>query len=236
MKIDIKKHLIVAMDFPSAADAFNIAEELKGSVDYLKIGKQLFTAEGPSLVRQLKDEGFKIFLDLKFHDIPNTVASAGVEVMKLGVDMFNVHVSGGSEMMKTTAARLAEEAGVTGKSTPKIIGVTVLTSLNDDNLKELGYTGRVDEQVKLFAQLAKKSDLNGVVASAREIELIREACGPEFLIVTPGIRPKWAAKDDQKRVVTPLDAIKKGADYIVVGRAITKSHNRKEAVERLLED
>jgi orotidine-5'-phosphate decarboxylase len=234
--INIREHLIVALDLPDADSALAAVSELRGAVDYIKVGKQLFTAEGPELIRKLNDLGFKIFLDLKFHDIPNTVASAGIEAAKLGVEMFNLHVTGGSEMMKTTVGRVKEYCGGAEVKAPLILGVTVLTSLNDEDMKQLGYHDDVKGQVRRFARMAKEAGLDGVVASAKEISLIREECSSGFKIVTPGIRPKWAAVDDQKRVITPRDAISGGADYIVVGRPVMKADDRKKAVNRLLED
>jgi orotidine-5'-phosphate decarboxylase len=234
--IDIKKHLIVPLDFPSAVEAMDTVKELEGVVDYLKVGKQLFTAAGPDFVRELLKMGFKVFLDLKFHDIPNTVASAGIEAARLGVDMFNIHVSGGRAMMETTAEKVKSFCEENSIPRPIILGVTVLTSLSSEDLNEIGYRNSAQEQVRLFCKLAKASGLDGVVASAGEVKIVKEECGKDFITVTPGIRPLWAAADDQKRIVTPRKAIEAGSDYIVVGRPVTRAKDKKEAVRRLLED
>ena len=234
MDLDVKKRLIVAIDLPTPEEALNTANELKGFVDYLKIGKQLFTAAGRDLVIKLQTEGFKIFLDLKFHDIPNTVGAASVEAAKLGIFMFNVHASGGFEMMKTAVERVRDYAEKNGKAKPLIIGVTVLTSLGDEDLKKIGVKNDVRGQVELLSRLAKDAGLDGVVASAHEIKAIKEICGKDFIIVTPGIRPAGAASDDQKRTMTAAEALNEGADYIVVGRPITGAHDKARAVETLL--
>jgi len=234
MNSDIKKRLVVALDLPTAEEALKTADELRGLVDYLKIGKQLFTATGGDLVVKLQAKGFKIFLDLKFHDIPNTVGAASVEAAKLGIFMFNVHASGGFEMMKTAVERVRDYAEKNGKAKPLIIGVTVLTSLGDEDLKKIGVKNDVRGQVELLSRLAKDAGLDGVVASAHEIKAIKEICGKDFIIVTPGIRPAGAASDDQKRTMTAAEALNEGADYIVVGRPITGAHDKARAVETLL--
>jgi len=233
--LDIKKHLIIALDLPTMEEALQTADELKDSVEYLKVGKQLFTAAGPELIRKLIKRGFKIFLDLKFHDIPNTVSSAAIEAAKLGVNMFNIHISGGRDMINQTVDNLTDYCSRNKIKRPLAIGVTVLTSLDDNNLHELGIGNNVEAQVKLLAKFGKDCGLDGVVASAREIKTIREVCGMDFKIITPGIRPAWAAKGDQKRVVTPEQAIASGADYIVIGRPVTRAKNKTEAVSKLLE-
>jgi len=234
--LNIKKHLIVAMDVSTEEEALKIATEIEGSAEYLKIGKQLFTKAGPSLVKKLKDKGFKIFLDLKFHDIPNTVAKAAIEATRLGVDMFNIHASGGSVMMETTVKEVTRFCVDQEIARPAILGVTVLTSMSDEDLSELGCGNSVQKQVELLGRLSKRSGLDGVVASAKEVELIRKVCGNKFVIVTPGVRPAWAASDDQKRVVTPKQAITNGSDYIVIGRPILKAESKKEAIEKLLDE
>jgi orotidine-5'-phosphate decarboxylase len=233
--MDIKDHLIVALDLPTAGEAMRVARELKGHVKYVKVGKQLFTAVGPEIVRELQSTGFEVFLDLKFHDIPNTVASAAVEVARLGVKMFNVHISGGPEMLSKTMEALEEFSKREKVTRPIVLGVTVLTSLSDEDLQILGYKYKINELVAIFSKMAKKSGLDGVVASAREVHIIRENCGDDFIIVTPGIRPVWAERNDQKRVITPKEAITNGSNYIVVGRPIIQAKNKEEAVKRLLE-
>lgn len=233
----VEDRLIVALDVESAEAARTIIEELDGLAPAYKIGLQLFTAAGPKFVEQLANEGHRIFLDLKFHDIPNTVAKAGVEAAKLGVWMFNVHASGGSEMMKATVGEVSEYCAKTGTSAPEIIAVTVLTSSDSKVMSEIGVGAEIGEQVGRLARLTAESGLSGVVASAKEIEIVRSAVGNEgFLIVTPGIRPQNATFDDQKRVMTPGTAITAGADHLVVGRPITGSSDRRQAAEQILEE
>lgn len=230
-----KDKIIVALDVETAADARSIVTELSGSVGAFKIGLQLFTAEGPSLVRQLAEAGSRIFLDLKFHDIPNTVARASVEAARLGVWMFNVHAAGGSEMMARTTEEVAIACERESIQRPKIIAVTVLTSADASTLAEVGIGGETESQVLRLAQLTAKCGLDGVVASPLEISPVRNAVDSEdFLIVTPGIRPISAALDDQKRVMTPGRAIAAGASYIVIGRPITGAADRSRAVEEIL--
>lgn len=235
MSIDIKEHLITVFDFPTAEEAISIANKIKGHVKYAKIGKQLFTAAGPDIVKKLNSLGLEIFLDLKFHDIPNTVSTAGVEAAKLNVKMFNLHISGGLKMMQQTVEKVEDFCSNNKLKKPIILGVTVLTSLSDEDLKVLGYSRNTKEQVLHLAKLAKHAGLDGVVASAKETEMIKAECGDDFVIVTPGIRPTWAAADDQKRVITPRDAIENGSDYIVVGRPIMKAPNPVEAISKLLD-
>lgn len=228
-----RKHkLIVALDVPALDQARKLVETLSPVVEYYKIGKELFTAEGPAVVKMVHDLGGKVFLDLKFHDIPNTVAGAVRSAAKLGVWMVNVHASGGADMMREAAQAAAASA-----KPPIVIGVTVLTSMNEEGLKEIGVTGSaVGEQVIRLAKLAKSSGLGGVVASAQEAPALRRAFGKDFLIVTPGVRPAGAAVGDQKRVLTPKDAIAAGADCLVVGRPITESQDPKAAAEAILKE
>ncbi len=229
----MKKHkLIVALDVPTLAQAQKLVETLKDTVEYFKVGKELFTSEGPAVVKMVHDQGAKVFLDLKFHDIPNTVAGAVRAAAKLGVWMVNVHASGGAAMMKEAAQAAASSA-----KPPLVIGVTVLTSMNEEGLKEIGVAGSaVGEQVVRLARLAKTSGLSGVVASAQEATMLRRSFGKDFLIVTPGVRPAGAAIGDQKRVLTPKDAIAAGADCLVVGRPITESADPKAAAEAILKE
>jgi orotidine-5'-phosphate decarboxylase len=214
--------LIVALDLPSGNAATRMAERLDGHVGMFKVGSELFTAEGPVPVRYLVTTGHEVFLDLKFHDIPNTVRAAAREAAELGVRMMNVHASGGRKMMEA-ALEGARSAGIgTGSEAyPKVLAVTVLTSLESRDLEELGISGSPVEAVTRLARLAQAAGLDGVVASAREISALRRACGPDFLIVTPGIRPATADTHDQARIATPSSAIAAGADYLVVGRPIT---------------
>jgi orotidine-5'-phosphate decarboxylase len=215
--------LLIALDVATAAEALALADRLRGSVGGFKIGKQLFTAAGPDVVRALAARGDRTFLDLKFHDIPNTVAGAVASATALGVWMLNVHASGGAAMM--TAARAAADAaaGRADRPRPLVIGVTVLTSLDAAALASIGIVGSPEAQVRRLARLAQDAGLDGVVASARETAAIREACGENFLVVTPGIRGGAAAAgpDDQRRTTTPREAIAAGSSYLVIGRPVT---------------
>lgn len=233
--LSTRERIIIALDVETPGEARQILSELDGKVGAFKIGLQLFTAAGPEFVREVAEAGVKVFLDLKFHDIPNTVARAGIEVARLGVWMFNVHTAGGSEMMKRTANEVGEYVDKTGVTKPLIIGVTVLTSSNAETLNEIGFVGDLEKQVVELAQLAKASGLDGVVASPREVTAIRDAVEDRsFITVTPGIRPIEATTDDQKRVTTLRDAIANGADYVVIGRPITQADNRTNALEAML--
>ena len=230
-----KDRIIVALDVQDAVAARGIVAELGDSVGAYKVGLQLFTAEGPAFVRELVDSGAKIFLDLKFHDIPNTVAMAAVEAARLGVWMFNVHASGGSEMMRWTATAVREACNSEGLNVPKMIAVTVLTSSDGNALAETGIETPVEDQVVRLARLANDSGLDGVVASANEAAAIRAAVAdPDFLIVTPGIRPMDATNDDQKRVMTFGRAIAAGSDFAVIGRPITQAADMRAAVAAIV--
>lgn len=232
-----KDRIIVALDLPTAADALSIVNELKDSVGAFKVGLQLFTTAGPDLVRRLVATGSKIFLDLKFHDIPNTVAKASVEAARLGVWMFNVHASGGSEMLKQASHEVGEACEREALDRPLMIAVTVLTSSNNDTLNEIGVVNETRDQVLNLAEITAKCGLDGVVASPHEIEPIRaRIASKEFVIVTPGIRPASATKDDQKRVMTPAEAVFAGADHLVIGRPITSAADRLKAVEDIISD
>ena len=232
-----KEKIIVALDVPTSAEALSIFNELKNEVGAFKVGLQLFTSAGPDFVRKLVETGARVFLDLKFHDIPNTVAKASVEAARLGVWMFNVHASGGSEMMKAASQEVSELCEREGLDRPLIIAVTVLTSSNDDMLKEVGITNETQPQVLRLAELTSKCGLDGVVASPLEIGSIRaQIASKEFVIVTPGIRPSSATQDDQKRVMTPGEAVSVGADILVIGRPITAAADRIKAVEKIISE
>lgn len=224
----------MALDVATAAEARRIISELRAEVGAFKIGLQLFTAAGASFVREVVGDGVKLFLDVKFHDIPNTVAKASAEVARLGVWMFNVHALGGSEMMRRAVEEVAEVCEKENLPRPKIIGVTVLTSADDAALSEVGIAAKAETQVLRLAELTAKCGLDGVVASPRETSLIREKIVDQnFLIVTPGVRPNFATSDDQKRVTTPDEAIRAGANYLVVGRPVLQANNRVAAVRNI---
>lgn len=224
------KRVIVALDVDSAEEARSIAAELKGNAAAFKVGLQLFSAAGPDLVRELARES-RIFLDLKFHDIPTTVAKAGIEAARLGVWMFNVHASGGREMMHRTIQEVGSVCDSEGISRPLVIGVTVLTSSNDESLREIGLETSAEEQVVRLARLTAESGLDGVVASPLETAAVRRAVGrDDFLVVTPGVRPISATNDDQKRVMTPGRSAAEGSNYLVVGRPIVQASDRSQAL------
>lgn len=233
----LQNKLIVALDVETADEARRLVTSLRGIAGMFKIGSQLFTAAGPNFVKEIIKDGEKIFLDLKFHDIPNTVAAAGVEATRLGVSMFNVHALGGGAMMRRTAEAVAECAAREGRARPTILGVTVLTSSDDLTLREIGVREKADAMVARLAQLTANSGLDGVVASAREVSLVRAAVTKtEFIVVTPGVRPAGADKDDQARVMSPREAIAAGADYLVVGRPIIAAPDPAHAAELIIEE
>ncbi len=213
--------VLVALDFASVQDAMAFVDRIDPSQCRLKVGKEMFTLFGPQFVKALADKGFEVFLDLKFHDIPNTVARAVTAAAELGVWMVNVHATGGSKMMAAAKAALAPY----GDRAPKLIAVTVLTSMGEEELPELGVNRSGDEQVLALATLAKEAGLDGVVCSAREAAMLKANLGPSFQLVTPGIRPAGADLGDQRRVMTPAEAIAAGSDYLVIGRPITQSED-----------
>ncbi len=232
-----KEKIIVALDVPTEREAKEIIAELRDDVGAFKIGLQLFTSAGASFIKEIVDDGIKIFLDVKFHDIPNTVAKASIEVAKLGIWMFNIHALGGTEMMRRTALEVREFCEKESIEPPKIIGVTVLTSLDENGLKQAGIEKGIKKQVVNLAKLSAECGLDGVVASPQELKTIRENIEKEdFLVVTPGIRPSFATNDDQKRVTTPAEALREGSDYLVIGRPITKADNKIKAVRQIIED
>lgn len=228
-----RERLIVALDTPNAGEALDIVSELSGEVFAFKVGLQLFTAEGPAFVSELVGRGEKVFLDLKFHDIPNTTAMAAVSAARLGVWMMNFHASAGREALETARLAVENVCSKEGLERPLLIGVTLLTSSGEEHLKELGFDGTAEEYVLRMAKLAASAGLDGVVASAREAAAIRSAIGVEFVTVTPGIRPKGGTIDDQKRVMTFRDALDSGATYAVVGRPITAERDRRAALAAL---
>ena len=237
MELTARERLVLALD----VDDFKKAEQLVGKLsDYVgvfKIGSQLFTAEGAKVVNMINERGSKVFLDLKFHDIPNTVARAAEVATKLGVYIFNVHTSGGYEMMKAATEATAKTSQELGIRKSLILGVTLLTSINQEILeKEIGIKKRLKKQVVHMAKLAKDAGLDGVVASSWEIKEIRKTCGKDFVILTPGIRPAGKSSDDQKRVMTPREAIKLGSDFLVIGRPIRNASNPVEAAKEILRE
>ena len=215
-----RRRLILPLDVDSVREADRLVRRLSAEVGLFKVGKQLFMHAGPDVVRRVHAKGGEVFLDLKFHDIPQTVALAGVEAARLGVRMFNVHASGGAAMMAATSAAVADACKRERLRRPILLAVTVLTSLADADLRRIGITETAARHVVRLARLAKANGMGGVVASPREVAAIRRACGPDFVIVTPGIRQATDALGDQKRVETPEAAMRAGADYLVVGRPI----------------
>ena len=226
--------LLVALDFDTAAEARAMADRLRGVVGGFKIGSRLFTSEGPAIVEELASRGDRVFLDLKFHDIPNTVGGAVAAATRLGVWMVNVHAAGGSQMMRTARDAAHEEAARRGHPVPMLIAVTMLTSLNAESLNEIGIGDGMTSQVGRLAALAQTSGLDGVVASPQEIDLIRRRCGAKFAVVTPGIRGASDTKGDQSRTLTAAEALAAGANYLVVGRPIVAAKDPRAAAERLV--
>ena len=235
-KIKPFERIFVALDTPDINHALSLAKSLKGLVGGIKLGKEFFTACGPEGAKAISALGLPIFLDLKYHDIPNTVAGAVRSASLLNPFMLNVHASGGRDMMVAAAKAAIDAALENGNKPPLVIGVTVLTSMNRDDLIEVGIDAEPIEQVTRLARLAKDSGLDGVVCSAKEVVALRGNIGPDFKLVVPGIRPEWASKDDQKRVVTPSDAIDLGADYLVIGRPITAAENPADAAKRIADE
>ncbi len=231
----IRNRVVVALDFDAADEALSLVERLRGVVGMFKVGKQLFTAAGPDVVRKIIATGERVFLDLKFHDIPNTVAKAGVEAARLGVSIFNLHAMGGSQMMRATVEAVNETAERETIARPAILGVTVLTSHTQASLNEIGVESRLEDEVVRLAQLCETSGVDGVVASPQEIIPIRNVVKrSDFVILTPGIRPAGAALNDQSRVMTPAEAIRSGADYLVVGRPITAAADPIEVAQKIV--
>lgn len=227
--------LIVALDVNDLKSAEYFVEELDGVVDIFKIGSQLFTAVGPEAVRMVIGKGKKVFLDLKFHDIPAVIERASRVAVRLGVSMFSVHTFGGSGMMGAVSDAVADESRRAGIEQPTVLGVTVLTSINEDMLtKELGVGASLPEEVGRLARMALEAGFGGAVCSARETRVIRKACGKEFTIVAPGIRSTWGLRDDHQRTTVYTEAIKLGINFVVVGRPITQAANPREEVEKMI--
>jgi len=244
-KLNLIPPLVVALDYPEAGPALEIARKLLGRAAYVKVGLELYTAEGPDVVTKLRDMGHQVFLDLKLHDIPNTVAGAVAAAARAGAALLTVHTSGGKTMLQAAADAAAEASGVRASASPagngsgggprlRLLGVTVLTSLDQAGLAATGVAGHVIDQVLRLAALAADARLDGVVVSPREAAQLRAAHGPPFLVVTPGVRPVWAsAAGDQSRVATPRRAVLSGADLVVVGRPVTRADDPDEAARRV---
>ncbi|MGE0199417.1 MAG: orotidine-5'-phosphate decarboxylase [Candidatus Melainabacteria bacterium] len=234
---DIARRLIVALDLPDAETALALARQIAPLGVTFKVGMQLFYETGPDLVRQLQAESGRVFVDLKLHDIPTTVAKATRSLMSHGVSFLNVHATGGQAMMSAAAEAAQAAAAEFSLPDPILLGVTVLTSMDQAQLNDwLRVPGKLSEQVVHLAKLSQQSGLQGVVCSAQEAPLIREACGPDFLLVTPGIRPAGSAADDQSRMLTPAQALQQGSDYLVVGRPITADGDPVAATSAILAD
>jgi orotidine-5'-phosphate decarboxylase len=227
----MKQKVCLALDVSTRREALDLVRSLHDLTGMFKVGLQLFTAEGPTLVREIIASGGKVFLDLKFHDIPNTVKNAAVEAARLGVSMMTIHTSGGKAMMQAAASALREKFP---DKRPILVGVTVLTSLDDASLRDIGVDAGMNTQVLRLAKLAETCGLDGVVCSPREIQPIRGVVGPTFRIVTPGIRMPGQSTDDQQRTATPREAIAAGADYLVIGRPVTHAADPRAALESLL--
>ncbi|HMF54850.1 MAG TPA: orotidine-5'-phosphate decarboxylase [Pyrinomonadaceae bacterium] len=236
MQTSMQDKLIIALDVESAREALNLFSRLRPFAGHFKIGSKLFTAAGPQVVREMAGAGARIFLDLKFHDIPAVTASACVEATRLGVSIFTVHATGGSEMMRRTAEAITEIAEREGVARPRAIGVTVLTSLDNNSLAEVGISYGTEEQVRRLTKLAFESGLDGVVASSHEVGLVRETVKDDFIIVVPGVRPAGVSHDDQKRVMTPAEALRTGADYLVIGRAIINAPDPEIAAQKIIDE
>jgi len=235
MNLELNRRVMVALDVDSREKALQLAEQLKGTGCWLKVGMELYNATGATIIKELKEKGFPIFLDLKLHDIPNTVGRAARVLAGYGADMLTIHCSGGYEMMARAvqATHEVRNQGTTGERM-KVIGITVLTSLDEERLQnDLGVGRTLQSQVVGLAELGQKAGLDGVVASAQESKLLREHLGSEFLIITPGIRPAGSETHDQARTLTPKEAIAAGSSYLVVGRPITQAPNPREALEHL---
>ena len=231
-----KDRIIFALDVEHFSEAQHWVNLLKDQIGVFKVGKQLFTHAGPKVIDMIRKRNQNIFLDLKFHDIPTTVAKAGAEATKLNVSIFDLHALGGFDMMRKTVEASKTTAKELGIPKPLILAITILTSMDEDSLKEVGIRGPILDEVGQLALLAMKAGVDGVVASPQEIGVIRKQCGKEFLIVTPGIRLPSDKKDDQKRTLSPKEAISAGANYLVIGRPIKEAKDPLEAVQRIVED
>lgn len=232
-----KNQLIIALDVDTVEEAVNLADMLAPFAGGFKVGMQLYNSAGPEAVRRLREKNYPVFIDLKLHDIPNTVAGATRALTRHGASILNVHAAGGREMMIAAAEAARDEAAKAGINRPLVVAVTVLTSIDKEVFdKEVGIPGSIQERVIGWSLLAREAGLDGVVASPYEIAAVRKSCGPDFVIITPGVRPAGTAADDQKRIMTPGEAIRLGATYLVVGRPVIKAPNPVAAVKVILEE
>lgn len=237
IRTNVAERIMVALDYAEAVEARQLVEALKGIPCYMKVGMQLFYSAGPQFVLSLKEQGYKVFLDVKMHDIPNTVKGGSESVTRLGVDMFNVHAAGGKQMMEYAMEGVDKALnGASNAAKPIVIAVTQLTSTSQTVMnEEIGLAGTVEDAVIRYARLAQAAGLNGVVASPLEVTKIKQACGTGFITVTPGIRPAGSAMGDQSRVMTPPEAFAQGTDYVVIGRPITGAEDPRAALEAIIE-
>ena len=236
--MEARDRIVLALDVDSKAKAISLVKELAGYVGVFKVGMQLYDSVGPDIVKEINDLGGKVFVDLKFHDIPNTVAAAGRVMARLGCYMFNVHAAGGRDMMQALSQELKAAAQSVNQPDPITLAVTVLTSISQEQLSQEMYVQdlKIQELVVKWALMAQECGIKGVVCSPQEIIAIRQACGPEFKIVTPGIRPAWSEANDQKRITTPRQALDMGADYMVIGRPIVKASQPVEAAIKIVQE
>ncbi len=231
-----RSRIVLPLDVSTAEEAFRLVDLIGDNVGVYKVGLQLFVGAGRELVLELKRRGLKVFLDLKFHDIPKTTVNASVEAYKLGVDMFNVHALAGSKVLNQVSTTIATLAKEERKEMPLLLGVTLLTSNSEVELKEIGMNYTLPVTVNNLAKMCSHNGFGGVVCSPREVTIIKESCGKDFVTVVPGVRPEWCLKDDQKRVATPAESIQNGADYLVIGRPITNADDPLEAIEKIVEE
>lgn len=239
MKINekIKEKIVLALDVSTIDEAKELINELKDYVGIFKVGLQFYTGNGDELFKLMNEMNLKYFLDVKLMDIPNTVAKASENIIKKGADFFNIHALGGKEMMQKAVESANKVAQELGRETPTVLAVTVLTSISNEKLNnELSVDYNVNDYALKLAKLAKSAGVTGVVASVFEARRIKEACGEDFKVLCPGIRPQWSAKDDQQRLATPSLAVQEGADYLVIGRAVTNAPNRLEAIKKIYEE
>jgi len=233
----VKNKLILALDIDTANEAINIVEKFSNVIDIFKVGLQLFCNSGPTIIEKIHKKGKKVFLDLKFHDIPTTVAKAAVQVTRIGVEMFTIHASGGSEMMNKTQEAVVETCLKENLLKPKIIAVTVLTNISKEEfITEIGYQHSIETHVKHLATLAKDAGLDGVVAAGNEVAILRKKFGEKFIIVTPAVRLSWMPLDEQKRRVTPKEALRAGANYLIIGRAVLSAENPDKAIAQIISE